>query len=121
MKLCNIITVSRRPALRLATAVLAIAPAVFAHAGFHHVMGTVAKVSGNLVTVKTAKGNVDVKFSDKTELTRNDRKAQITDLKPGTRVVAEVPEEGTDKVAQSIRIGAAPRTVAARRSHTSSK
>ena len=121
MKLCNIIIASRKPALWFAAAVLAIAPAIFAHAGFHHVIGTVAKVSGNMLTVKTAKGNVDVKLNDKTELTRNDRKAQIADLKPGTRVVAEVPEESTDHVAQSIKIGAAPQTAAARHSHASYK
>lgn len=94
----------------------AVAPTVFAHAGFHYVMGTVAKVSGNVLTVKTAKGYVDVKLSEKTELTRQDRKAQIADLKSGTRVVAEVPEEGRDNVAQSVRIGAAPRAAAARHS-----
>lgn len=118
MKLCNIIITSRKPAVWLAAAVLAIAPGAFAHAGFNHVMGTVARMSGDVLTVKTGKGNVDVKLSDKTELTRKDRKAQIADLKPGTRVVAEVPEGSTDKVAQSVRIGAAPRTAAARHSHT---
>ncbi len=120
MKLCNTIIASRKPALCLAS-VLAIAPAVFAHSGFHHVMGTVSKVSGNVLSVKTAQGNVDVKLNDKTELTRKDRKAQIADLKPGTRVVAEVPEESTDNVAQTVRIGAAPLTAAARHSHASHK
>ena len=111
----------RKPVLWLAAAVLAISPAVFAHAGFRHVMGTVAKVSGNVLTVKTAKGNVDVKLNDKTELMRKDRKAQIADLKVGTRVVAEVPEESTDNVAQSVRIGAAPQNAAAHDSHASHK
>ena len=107
MKLCDIID-RRKPALWLAATVLALVPGAVAHAGFQHVKGTVAKVSGNVLTVKTAKGNVDVKLSDNTELTRNDRKAQIGDLKPGTRVVAEVPEESTDHVAQSVKIGGAP-------------
>lgn len=119
MKLRNIIITSRKPALWLAAAVLAIAPAVFAHAGFHHVMGTLSKVSGNLLSIKTAQSTVDVKFNDKTELTRKDQKAQISDLKPGTRVVAEVPEESTDNVAQSVRIGTAPLTAAARHSRAS--
>ncbi len=121
MKPSNIIIASRKPALWLAAAVLAVAPAVFAHAGFHHVMGTVVTVSGNILTVKTAKGNVDVKLGDKTELTRNDQKAQMDDLKPGTRVVAEIPEESTDHVAQSVKIGAAPQTAAAGHSHASHK
>ena len=113
--------ISRKPALWLASLVLAIAPAVFAHAGFNHVMGTVAKRSGNVVTIQTAKGNVDVKLGDRTELTRNDQKAQLADLKPGTRVVAEVPEGSKDKLAQSVKIGAAPKTAAVRPSHASHK
>ncbi len=121
MKLRNMIIASPKPALWFSAAVLVIAPAVFAHAGFHHVMGTVANVSGNTLTVKTAKGNIEVKLGEKTELTRNDRKAQIADLKPGTRVIAEVPEESTDNLAQSVKIGAPPRTVAARQSRASHK
>lgn len=121
MKPCNIIITSRKPALSLAAAVLAIAQVAFAHAGFNHVVGTVAKVSGNVLTVKTAEGNVDVKLDGKTELTRKDRNAHIADLKRGTRIVAEVPEGSTDNVAQSVRIGSAPKTAAARLSHTSPK
>jgi hypothetical protein len=105
----------------LATVVLAIASAAFGHAGFNHVMGTVAKISGNVLSVKTAKGNIDVKLGDRTELTRNDRKAQVADLKPGTRVVAEVPEGSKDNVAQSVKIGASPKTAAVRQSHASHK
>ena len=115
IKYWNIIA-SRKPALWLGAAALSIAPALCAHGGFRHVMGTVAKVSDNRLTVKTAKGNVDVKLSDKTEFEGNDRKAQIRDLKPGTRVVAEVPEGSADNVAQSIKIGAP-----ARRSHAAHK
>src|SRR5215472_5881052 len=98
--------ISRKPALWLASLVLAIAPAVFAHAGFNHVMGTVAEVSGNVLTVKTAKGNVDVKLGDRTKLTSNGRKAQLADLKPGARIVAEVPEGSKDNMAESVKIGA---------------
>lgn len=116
MKRCRIITISRSRALRLAAAALAVGPAVFAHAGFSHVMGTVARVSGNVVTIKTIKGDVDVKVSDKTEVTQRDRKAQIADLKPGTRVIVEVPEKSAEDIAQSLKIGVAPRP--ARHSHT---
>ncbi len=121
MKLCHIAIVSRKPMLWFAAAALATAPATFAHAGFNHVFGTVAKVSDHVLTIKTSTGDVGVKLTE-TELTRKDRKAQIADLKPGTRVVAEVPEEGTDKVAQSVRIGGArPQGAAARRSHAYQK
>jgi len=59
--------------LTIAALVFAAAP-VFAHGGFDHVMGTVVQVSNHTLTVKTAKGNVDVKLDDKTELTKNDQK-----------------------------------------------
>jgi hypothetical protein len=79
----------------------------FAHGGFDHVMGTVVKVTDNILTVKTAKGNVDVKLDDKTELTKNDQKAQLTDLAPGARVVVDIPEGNKDKLAHSVKIGTA--------------
>src|ERR1700675_817518 len=90
----------------VAVFVFAAAP-VFAHGGFDHVMGTVVQVSNNVLTVKTAKGNVAVKLDEKTELTKNDQKAQLTDLTPGARVVVDIPEGSKDKLAHSVKIGAA--------------
>jgi hypothetical protein len=83
------------------------APAVFAHGGFDHVTGTVAAVSGNVLTVKTTKGNVDVKLDDKTEISKGDVKALASDLKPGVRVVVDIPEGSKDKIAHSVKVGAA--------------
>src|SRR5258708_5559219 len=77
--------------LSIALIVIGAAPA-FAHGGFNHVRGTVVKVVNNVLTVKTDKGNVDVKVDNQTYLTRNDQKAQLTDLKFGARVVVDVPE-----------------------------
>ena len=91
----------------LATA--ALMPA-FGHSGFEHIRGTVAKVANNVLTVRTAKGDVNVKLDKNTEFTHNDRKAQVSDLKPGARVIAEVPEGSQDHAAQSVRIGDAPRS-----------
>jgi hypothetical protein len=93
--------------LCLSLVLLAFAVPVFAHGGFDHVIGTVVTVSNNVLTVKTAKGNVDVKLDDKTELTKSDQKAQIADLKPGTRVVVDIPEGSKDKIAHSVKLGAA--------------
>jgi hypothetical protein len=76
-----------------------------AHEGFDHVMGTVVQVANNVLTVKTANGNVDVKLDGKTELTKNSQKAQLSDLKPGVRVVVDVPEGSKDKIAHSVKIG----------------
>jgi hypothetical protein len=84
-----------------------------AHGGFDHVIGTIAKVNGNVVTVKTAKGNVDVKVDAKTEITRGDKQALASDLKPGVRVVFDVPEGSKDNVAHSAKLGVATGTAAA--------
>src|SRR5580704_11664421 len=95
-----------RAALAL-TVILSLAAPMFAHGGFDHVMGTVVKLADHVLTVKTTKGNVDVKLDDKTELTKNGAKADAADLKPGVRVVVDIPEGSKDKIAHSVKIGAA--------------
>jgi hypothetical protein len=65
------------------------------------------KLADNVLTVKTSKGNVDVKLDAKTELTKDNHKAQRADLAPGVRVVVDVPEGSKDKIAHSVKIGAA--------------
>ena len=107
----NIITTTRKSAPRLLL-LMSAATLVFAHEGFDHVMGTVVKTSGNVVTVNTGKATVDVKLDEKTELTKvNDKggsqKAQLADLKPGVRVVVDIPEGNKDKTAHSVKIGVA--------------
>ena len=99
---------------KLILSVAALVPA-FAHGGFDHIQGTVARVANNVLTVKTAHGNVDVKLDGNTNLTRNDRKALISDLKPGARVIAEVPEASKGHIAQSVRIGAFPKPATSHR------
>jgi hypothetical protein len=99
---------------KIAWLCLAAIPAL-AHGGFDHVMGTVVQVSKNVLTVKTAKGNVDVKLDDKTELTKNDQKAQRQDLIPGARVVIDIPEGNKEMLAHSVKIGASAKTAV---SHT---
>jgi len=89
----------------LCLALLAFAVQLIAHGGFDHVIGTVVKMENNVLTVKTAKGNVDVRLNEKTEITRNDQKAQSADLKPGTRVVVDVPEGSKEKIAHSVKLG----------------
>ena len=92
--------------LCLVVALLPFAVQVFAHGGMEHVIGTVVKVESNNLTVKTAKGNVDVKLNEKTTITRSDHPAQVADLKPGTRVVVEVMKDGNDRLAHSVQLGA---------------
>jgi hypothetical protein len=95
----------RAAALCAGVFLLAAAVPVFAHGGFDHVIGTVAKVDHNMLTVTTAKGPVMVMLNDKTEITKDSKKAMQTDLKPGARVVVDIPEGSKDKMAHSVKIG----------------
>ena len=94
----------------VAAALFAFAAPVFAHEGFDHVMGEVVSLADNVLTVKTEKGSVGVKLDDKTELTKNDQKAQVADLIAGVRVIVDIPEGGKDKIAHSVKIGVAAKT-----------
>lgn len=107
--------------LALALGLILLAAGAFAHGGFDHIRGTVVKVADNVLTVKTATGNVDFKLDSRTSLTRNDAKAQVADLKQGTRIVVEVPEGSKDRVARLIRIGTAPKAPAPVSHHHSAK
>lgn len=99
------ITIRRIATFGFVLALLAFTAQVFAHGGMKHVMGTVVKVDNNVLTVKTAKGNVDVQLNDKTEITNNNQPVQLADLKPGTRVVVDVMGEGQNKVAHTVKLG----------------
>ncbi len=104
----TIITKAKAGATKAAAvfaAILLMGAMAFAHEGFDHVTGTIAKVTGSVVTVKTSTGNVDVTLDAKTEITRNNQKAQVADLKPGTRVVIDIPEGAKDKIAHSVKLG----------------
>ena len=65
----NSTTIIRRFAqgawLRAGLVLVALATQIIAHGGFEHVIGTVVKVENNVLTVKTAKGDVDVELSEK--------------------------------------------------------
>jgi hypothetical protein len=91
----------------LLTLLLACATHAFGHGGFDHVNGTVVKLDNNVLTVKTAKGDVPVTLDAKTEITRNDKPAQAADLKAGVRVVVDIPEGSKTKLAHSVKIGVA--------------
>jgi hypothetical protein len=104
----NIITISQRGRWTLAwllAGLSILAVQLIAHGGFDHVIGTVVKFENNVLTVKTSKGNVDVRLNEKTEITKSDQKAEIADLKPGARVVVDIPEGSKDKVAHSVKVG----------------
>ena len=85
----------------------ALAPA-FAHGDFDHIRGTVVRVTNNVLTIKTTKGNVEVRLDNHTDLTRNDQKAQLADLKRDARVIVDVPKGNKELVAYSVKIGTVP-------------
>lgn len=92
---------------RFLPALLAAAGLAIAHEGFTHVMGTVAKVEKDVLTVTTTTGDVTVKLSPKTEYTKDDKKASVGDLAPGLRVVVDLPEKEKNPAAHSVKIGVA--------------
>jgi hypothetical protein len=84
--------------LVLGVCMLLVAAAAVAHGGEEHVIGTVAKVAPDSITVKTTAGKM-VKVGVVTETTFSKGKAamKIGDLKVDDRVVihAKEPTEGT--------------------------
>jgi hypothetical protein len=84
---------------------MALAAPVLAHGGFDHVTGTVAKLDNNMLTVTTAKGDVVVLLNDKTEITKDAKKALAADLIVGARVVVDIPEGSKEELAHSVKIG----------------
>ena len=103
-----------KQSLRITIISLVAGALALAHGGFDHVMGTVSKVDGMTMTVKTDKGDVPVKLDAKTVITKGTAKAAIVDLTPGVRVVVDLPEKVKDPTAASVKIGVA---AAAKESH----
>lgn len=89
----------------------------FAHGGFDHVQGTVVKADKTALTVKTDKGDVNVKLDAKTEFTKDGKTANAADLTAGARVVVDIPEGNKEKLAHSVKIGAAPAAAAPAHDH----
>lgn len=87
--------------------VLACAALALAHGGFEHVGGTLLTIEKSVLTVKTTRGNVTIRMDAKTEITRDGKPALASDLKPGMKVVIDVPEEAKEKIAHLVKIGAA--------------
>ena len=94
---------------RAALALALTAGFALGHGGFDHITGVLVAVTKDVLTVKTTKGNEDVKIDAKTEITKGDQKAQASDLLPGMRVIVDVPEGAKEKppVAHSVKIGVA--------------
>jgi hypothetical protein len=100
-----------------------ITAAAFAHGGEEHVIGTVAKIAPDSITVKTtANKMVTVAVATETKFIKDKAAAKVADLVVGTRVVihATEPTEGhlvadtvefaTPKPAAKVVAGSAAQT-----------
>lgn len=78
----------------------------FAHGNQQHVMGTVAKIHGVSITVKTTEGTVKiVMIIADTKFVKGSSPATQRDLKVGDRVVIHAKTEGGMLHATEVRIG----------------
>lgn len=94
--------------------VLVFAVAVYAHGDKVHVMGTLAKVSAEGVSVKTGEGKmVDVKLASTTIYILRDGKtkdgtpAKFADLAVGQKVIIHATPKGADLIADEVKFSAA--------------
>jgi ribosomal protein S1 len=82
--------------LILIACITLITAAAFAHGDEQHVIGTVASVAKDSITVKTANALVTVAVVPQTTFSKNKAAAKLADLNVGDRVVihAKEPTEG---------------------------
>ena len=81
-----------------------LATSAFAHAGHHHVFGTVKQVNGDALLVHTREGtDATISLTKATVYKRGDADAKQADLVPGVRVVIDMTTDG--KSAEIVKIG----------------
>lgn len=82
----------------------------FAHGNEIHVVGEVASVEGNVLTVKARDGkSVPVELTDRSQISKGKTKepATVADLVPGERVVIHARKSGEKLQANTVQIGKA--------------
>ncbi|HMK22273.1 MAG TPA: DUF5666 domain-containing protein [Terriglobales bacterium] len=91
-----------------ASMVLALAALVWAHGDEQHVMGTVSKLDGSTITVKTQDGSqTTVMVTVETKYVKAGAAAKLEDLKVGDRVVIHAKKMGDMLHATEVKIGEA--------------
>jgi len=84
--------------------VLLLATAAFAHAGHHHVFGTVKQLTADALLVHTREGtDATIALTKATVYKRGDTDATRADLVPGARVVIDMTTDG--RSAEIVKIG----------------
>ena len=107
-----------KPAIRTLTifiALVAVSILAIAHGGMEHVMGTVAAVTSNSVTVNTTQHKtVTVLIDPSTKFENKPASGSLSDLKVGERVVIHAKPNAQKKlVAVTVKWGSANTATAA--------
>jgi len=81
-----------------------LASSAFAHAGHHHVFGTVKQLNGDALVVHTTAGaDATVMLTKSTVYKRGEAAANRADVVPGARVVIDLTTDG--KSAEIVKLG----------------
>lgn len=90
---------------------LVLAVSAWAHGDEQHVMGTVSKIDGKSITVKTQDGSLKtVMVTSETKYLKANSVANLDDVKVGDRVVIHARKMGDMLHATEVRIGTAENT-----------
>ena len=88
------------------TLIFAFAALAFAHGNEKHIMGIVASIGANSITVETtANKTITVNLTNKTKFEKSGSAATLKDLKVGDKVVIHADQSGTKLVASEVQFG----------------
>lgn len=76
----------------------------FAHGNMDHILGTVTKIAGNIVTVEKDGKTTDVVLESTTTFESGTAAAKQADLKVGDRVVIHAVKKDGKEVAHEVRL-----------------
>jgi hypothetical protein len=88
----------------LAAAVLLVSGPLYAHGNMDHILGTVSKIAGNVVTVAKDSKSTDVTLTATTTYEVNGAAGKQSDLKVGDRVVIHAVKKDGKEVAHEVRL-----------------
>ena len=83
----------------------------YAHEGHQHLKGTVTKMEGMRMELKSTDGKlVTVSLTKETKYLRDRKVVTASDVQSGSRVVIDLDHRGSEMVALEVQIGAAPKS-----------
>ncbi len=102
-----------RALLALALTVGLMVSLAYAHGGMEHVMGTVAGVGANSITVTTTDGKSQtVLLTSETKYAKNDTAITVKDVKVGDPVVIHATRKNNELTAATVKVGASHKQAA---------